>query len=409
MRRETTNTEVVREDTGPILRRINAFNGFALPSAGIGIIGLLVGVMADTHAFFTSYLFAYAFWMSLTIGFMTLTYLHHATRASWSLSILRVIEAGNRTWAVMAIAWVPIALGVALHKVYQWTNLDLVHHSAMLQHKQIYLNPTAWLVRGVIYFTFWAYTMTQLNKSSLLQDKTLDERLGLQRASFGAAFGVIHVLVMTLAVTDLFMSLDPVYYSTIYAVIYMMSGVLAATAVGAIFITGFNRFYPFSTIITPALTRNIGNMLLGFTMFWAYTSLSQFLIQWSANLPEEISFYAQRFIPPFVYIGAAIVIGQFFFPFLALLSGRTIRTYQILRNVATVIIVMRIVDAWWQITPFFRRGFTSADLPALALDAAAWAAIGGVWIATFVYHLKHNPLLAVHDPRLIEAKANSHA
>ncbi len=35
----------------------------------------------------------------------------------------------------------------------------------------------------------------------------------------------------------------------------------------------------------------LGNLLLTFVMLWAYLSFSQFLIIWSGNMPEEISWY----------------------------------------------------------------------------------------------------------------------
>ncbi len=39
------------------------------------------------------------------------------------------------------------------------------------------------------------------------------------------------------------------------------------------------------------LFNDLGNFLLAFTSFWAYVSFSQFLILWSANLPETITWY----------------------------------------------------------------------------------------------------------------------
>ena len=79
-----------------------------------------------------------------------------------------------------------------------------------------------------------------------------------------------------------------------------------------------------------------------------------------------------------------------------------------LLKVAILIVCVRVIDCWWQITPFFRRGFTPADLGGLALDIGAWAGIGGVWIAIFIREIKKYPLLVRYDPRLIEAKAKAH-
>ena len=42
------------------------------------------------------------------------------------------------------------------------------------------------------------------------------------------------------------------------------------------------------------LLRDLGNLLLAFTMIWAYLSFSQFLLIWAGNLPEETAYYVPR-------------------------------------------------------------------------------------------------------------------
>ena len=34
--------------------------------------------------------------------------------------------------------------------------------------------------------------------------------------------------------------------------------------------------------------------MLAFTLFWSYTSFSQFMLVWIGNLPEEIPFFLKR-------------------------------------------------------------------------------------------------------------------
>ena len=44
----------------------------------------------------------------------------------------------------------------------------------------------------------------------------------------------------------------------------------------------------------PDTFNDLGNLLLAFTMLWAYMSFSQYLIIWSGNLTEEIPWYLRR-------------------------------------------------------------------------------------------------------------------
>jgi hypothetical protein len=139
-------------------------------------------------------------------------------------------------------------------------------------------------------------------------------------------------------------------------------------------------------------------------MFWGYTSLSQFLIIWSRNLPEEVTFYGTRFDGPLVYVERFLIFGHFFGPFPRADHG----TYQAnpghLQKVCGWLIFIRIVDTWWDVVPFFGRRLTGPDLPGLALDLAALAGFGGIWVAVTMANMKKEALYPAHDPRLIEAK-----
>jgi hypothetical protein len=156
--------------------------------------------------------------------------------------------------------------------------------------------------------------------------------------------------------------------------------------------------------VTPALTKDLGNMMLGFTMLWAYFSLSQFLIYWSGNLPEYITFYVNRFRGAWVYVGGFLILAQFFGPFLALIAGKTKRRFDLLVKVAAWVFVVRMIDVLWQTVPFFQWRFGGYDTGALLLAFAGWAFLGGVWISVFVTELKKHPVVAPYDTRLFEAK-----
>ena len=49
-----------------------------------------------------------------------------------------------------------------------------------------------------------------------------------------------------------------------------------------------------AAVIKPINVHDCCKFLLAFVMIWAYFSFSQFLIIWSANLPEEIPWYLAR-------------------------------------------------------------------------------------------------------------------
>lgn len=398
---ETTMTASDRPRANALAYFTNLRN-VAVGVGFIGAIGLAIAAFTDTRVFWASYFFAYIFWLTLSLGSLTLTLLHHTIRGSWGVAILRVIEAGNKTLPLMFVLFLPIAYAMWSQQLYIWSNPIEVAKSELLQHKALYLNKWAWTIRAAIFWAFWIGISWVLNKSSLRQDVTHDDRLAAARTNLAAPGGVLFVVTLTFAITDWVMSLEPAWFSTIYGVWFMISSLLAALALGTLVVTGLGDRRPYSEVITPALTKDLGNLLLGFTMFWTYCSLSQFLIIWSGNLPEEVTFYINRFNGPLVYIGAFLIVAQFFIPFLCLLAGRTKRTPHLLRNVAAWILVVRLIDVFWQVTPFFRVGLGVENLGAVALDLGAFAALGAIWISVFVAELKKHPLLPAHDTRLQE-------
>ncbi len=144
--------------------------------------------------------------------------------------------------------------------------------------------------------------------------------------------------------------------------------------------------------------------MLAFVMLWAYFQFSQFLIIWSANLPEEIGFYLTRIEGAWVYLSALLILGHFALPFLLLLN-RDLKRGAAVALVALFIIAMRFVDLFWLMGP--RDGHAA---PALSwMNFVTPLAIGGVWIAVFLWQLSSRPLLPLGDPGLAEVlEASGH-
>jgi ABC-type glycerol-3-phosphate transport system permease component len=130
-------------------------------------------------------------------------------------------------------------------------------------------------------------------------------------------------------------------------------------------------------------------------MLWAYFALSQFLIVWSANLPEEIPWYLRRLRGGWEWIALGLVVFHFTLPFALLLSRSLKRRKRTLAAVALALLAARFADMFWMIAPAFE--------PRVALhwlDVTAVVAIGGLWLALFVRHLASAPVVPLRDPAL---------
>lgn len=353
-----------------------------------------------------SWVYAYTFWVSMTLGCLGLMLLHYVLRSSWSLAALRIWEAGAKVWWIMGLLSLPLFLnmaGILGEPIYPWVHPEQAANAEIrhiLERRSGYLNLPFMVARTIGYFAIWGLFTLVLTRSSRRQDETGDRSLAQRRTNISAPGLVVFVLTITFAFTDWVMSLDTTWFSTIYGIWFLVGSGLAGLALGTLLLINGANTKPFSDVVTPQLTRDLGNMLLGFTMLWAYMSLSQFLIQWSANLPEEIVYYVVRTSGIWNILGVALILFQFFLPFLLLLSGRTKRTPSYLRTVAIIILVMRVVDVYWIVIPAMRP-FGSSPVQAL-LDLVCLAALGIVWIVAFRFYLRQAPLLAHHSPRVTE-------
>jgi hypothetical protein len=304
------------------------------------------------------------------------------------------------TLPLMAVLFVPLLFG--MNTLYPWTDPQIVAQSELLQHKSVYLNIPFFLARTALYFVVWIGLAYGLNRWSLQQDRTTEPALTARLRRLSAVGMILYFLTATFAAYDWLMSLEPAWYSSIYGVLFMVGQVLATFALAIIGLNGLSSRRPLAELVGRSEFNDLGNFMLGFVMIWAYISFSQFLIIWSANIPEEAVWYVHRSQGGWQGVGVVLIMFQFVLPFLVLLSRRAKRQAGLLSLVAVLIIGMRLVDLYWLIVPAFHP----TGLHLHWLDVVLPVGMGGLWLAAFAWQLAGKPLLPRHDPRLQEMLAH---
>src|SRR5258706_3573027 len=395
------------EPLHPLLDRIQRR---ALIAGGAGILLCLIGLLINAHhreQFFRSWLLAYLFWLGIPLGSCAILMLQHLTGGAWGLALRRPLETAARTLPLMALLFLPLFFG--LGKLYIWTSDDAargVESSALRAH---YLTTGFFIVRTVIYFILWIALPLILNLWSPREAPDPDPALARRFQLFSSGGLLIYCLSMTFASIDWVMSLDPHWYSTIFGLIVIIGQALNSLALMTALLALLATRPPLNKIVTADHFHDLGNLLLAFTMLWAYMQFSQFLIIWSGNTAEEIPFYIYRTHRGWQAVGWILIIFHFFIPFILLLNRRTKRTPRVLAMVGLAIVVMRLVDLFWIIVPHHAQGRhldVSYPIPHW-LDLAAIAGIGGIWIWWFIFQLRKTALVAVNDPRLAEVTAHA--
>ena len=366
----------------------------ALVVGAAGVVLCGVGVLLNPTQFFRSYLLAYLFWLGIPLGSLAVLMLHHLVGGAWGAVIRRVLESATRTLPALVFLFVPLLFG--LHELYIWARPEVVMADEILQRKSVYLNIPFFIVRSALYFIVWLVVSFALNTWSVAQDQAgADPSERRMRLLSGPGL-VLYVLTATFAAVDWAMSLEPHWFSTIYGILVIVGQLLVTLAFAIAVVAMLADTPPLSQVISPAHFHDLGNLLLAFVMVWAYMAISQFLIIWSANLPEEITWYLQRMRGGWEWLGLALILFYFTLPFLLLLSRGIKQRAQLLAWVATGILVMHLVDLFWMVVPAFQP----AGIFIHWMDAAALMGIGGIWIVVFVWQLRRRSLLPVHDPGL---------
>ena len=371
----------------------------------IGILAAVAGYFAAPGTFWESYLIGYMFWTMITIGALGVLMVQYLSGGGWTMISRRILEAATRNLPLMALLFLPIWFN--LETLYPWVNpdpadADLVH---AVHLKHAYLNTSFFALRAVLYFVIWGGLAFFLNKWSRQQDELpaqlpgpLDRR---PRMLSGPGL-VLYVATVTLMSVDWVMSLDPEWFSTIFGVLMIGGSGLSTMAFTIIVMAMLVKFRPMSDVATAEKFHDHGKLMFAFLMLWAYFSVSQLLIIWSANLPEEVPFYLERLHGPWYPVSVALLLGQFALPFLILLSQNVKRNPDIVKWIALFILVMRVVDIAWTIGPVFRHEGSGISW----VDFAAVLAIGGPWLFMFFRNLAGRAVVPAKDPYFKEAVAH---
>ncbi len=304
--------------------------------------------------FLQSYLFSYLWISEFAMGSMALLMISNLTGGAWAERVQPVLKASVRTVYLLGILFIPILLGA--HRIYPWALTPLAGHQGH------YLNVSAFTFRAIFYLLSWT-VLSQL----LLRMKNLQ--------AVSAAGLVFYVFSGTFSAIDWQMSLEPHWYSTIYGLIYLIGQALGAWAF-TLLIRGSE---------TPKVARDLGNLLLAFIMLWAYLNFMQYLVIWSGDLPEEVTWLNHRMQGGWQYFAIILIFFQFFAPFASLLFRRTKEHRRSMILLCSMVLVIRVVDRYWMVMPALHPSPTEFAWTDLSLVLG----LGAVWFGTFSLRYKN--------------------
>lgn len=298
--------------------------------------------------------------LGIASGAQAILCLHGLTGGRWIDALEPLL---GRLSRLAPLATLPLfALLPAVTLLFPWAGGagELPHETAHLIRKKAWWLDVPFFIGRT--FVFAAIT--------LLLAVWCDARMSAARAAAGM---VLWMLAVSLLAIDWLMSLAPEWFSTMIGLWLGSSFVLSALALTAL-ATATQRGHD------AARRNDVAVLLLAAVLFWSYLGFMQYLVVWSGNLPEEISWFVARRTPYWSAIAVLMVLLAFAVPLVTLVFSPARRSRGLLGAVAATVLVGRMLESEWQIQP-------AAQAPG-ALHAAASAAallgLGGLAVAAVV-------------------------
>jgi len=383
------DTKITMDGLGSKVFGISALIGVIGLAATVGL-GLAQGDNLQHFAF--AYLLNYAFFLSISLGALVFIPIMFVTRASWNVVIRRLAEVTAAVMPLMALLAIPVILFAG--RVYGWADPAVAASHAM-SHKAAYLSQGAFTLRWVIYFVVWSGCALFFWRTSVAQDKNGDLKYTRRLENFSGFAIMISALSIAAASFDLLMSVDPLWFSTMFGVYYWSGGFVTFFAVLTLMTMGLQNSGRLEKIVSPEHFHDYGKLMFAFTFFWGYIAFSQFMLYWYANIPEEISWYLVRTRHGWDMIAYATLFATLLLPFLGLVSRYAKRRRKILAFWAFWIIAAQWLNLYWVVIPEFSETLTFNPM-----YVTGFVGIGGLWLAGIAKLAAGNSLVPTGDPRL---------
>ena len=271
----------------------------------------------------------------------------YLANAGWYVYFKRVLENYYRFLPIAGIVFV-LTFIIFGKSLYEWYAVEK-GTDFLIDGKRAVLNAVFVLASGVLLIGIWSFIGHMFKKGSLQEDAEGGMKNYNKSIRLSAMFLPIFALGFSLFCFLWLMSIDAHWFSTIYGV-YCFAGLFVLGMTVTMFISAHLKEGGFLPRLTGDHVHDMGKFMFAFSVFWAYIWVSQYLLIWYANIPEETIYYYQR-LENYQLLFALNVVINFLFPFIALMTRNSKREFASIRSVGRVMLVGRFLDIYLLIAP----------------------------------------------------------
>lgn len=375
--------------------------------AGVGLALIVFGGLAVPNRLWASLLILGYYIFGVGIGAMYFLATYHAAGGGWSAVFKRVPESLLHLVPVGGVVIAAALLGDLAHsafaadaeRLYPWMMAEEGGHGAasVQSFKDFWLQPAFFYVRSFVVLLVVSLFARALRVTSLDQDMDGSSKHTVKTRRLSVLFLIFGSVLLSIGSVDWFMSLEPMWYSTMYIVYHFAGNFVTGLAVIVLMVLGLRKLG-----LIPGFTRHhlhdMGKLVFAISTFWMYIWFSQFMLIWYTNFPEETMYFTQRLGPGRTPFLVALPIIMWVIPFVTLLSQRAKRSPTVMGRICVVILLGHWLDLFEMIGgPGVHGGFSVAEV------GAGLAAIALV-ILLPAQRLTRGTLIPDGDPYLEESR-----
>ena len=440
--------------TVDVLSAINAIPDRKVPGAvvGAGIGAMVLGLAGFGYGLATAPEWAWSaalvgilYTLSLAQGGVIFSVIATVTWARWSRPLKRVAEAFG---FFVPVAWLAlIAFLLFGTGLYPWNPDTFVeggpvslepHYSATLfAAKPVWLSKGFFITRQIVGVgLLLALNVVYLRASlrpDLIQAKAVlgakapawwDRIIGTPSASLEKAveegqatqtkiapvIGVVYALVFSMLAFDLIMSLSPLWYSNMFGGWYFTNSFwLAAQGIG-VFTLFARDWLGLGDAVKSKTMHDLGKLILGFTMAWAYMLFAQILPIWYTNMPEETDYLMVRMIlPQWSWLAKTVAILCFVMPFTVLVSRGIKKLRWPFAAMLAVMMFGVFLERTLLVVPSVYKGDEFPIATFLIVSVGVWIGFLGAFFTVVTQVIAKLPALPISDPKLEDHPWDLHA
>lgn len=348
------------------------------------------------------------YFITLTVGALFFLTIHKVGNAGWHTAIKRIPEAISTYLPVGALFLA--ALCFFLPDLYDWA----YGTDEIIATKEGYLNQGFFILRNAIFLAIWIGAAFWLRNLSLKEDNltSWDSDRPTWIFSRATAIAAIYIILFALSYSlftvDWIKSLEPHWFSTIFMV-YVFAGSMQSALITMYLIVLVAKRFGYMSYVNDSHLHDLGKYTFGFSVFWGYIWVAQYLLIWYSNIPEEGAYYVTRYrVHDATYLGYAPmfylnVLVNFAIPFIGLMTRNAKRRPEVFVPIGLIVLYGHWHDLFVMIMPGAVGQFAGIGF----LEIGAFLLFAGIFIAVVFRALSRANLVPSNNPYLEESLHHS--